>query len=220
MEKNALIIGATGLVGENALKTLLQSNIYKEVIALVRTPLEYQHKKLKEIIINFDHLDEYQSLFAVDDIYCCLGTTIKKAKTQENMKKIDVDYPVKCAKLGKKMGAKQFIVISAIGANSNSAFFYSRIKGMLEENLVALSFDALLILQPSLLLGERDEFRFGEKISSIIFPLLHPLLVGPLKKYKGIHAEKVAAAMYKIAQMNKKGVLIIPSDKIAELAEG
>ena len=220
MEKNALIIGATGLVGENALKTLLQSNIYKEVIALVRTPLEYQHKKLKEIIINFDHLDEYQSLFAVDDIYCCLGTTIKKAKTQENMKKIDVDYPVKCATLGKKMGAKQFIVISAIGANSNSAIFYSRIKGMLEENLAALSFDALLILQPSLLLGERDEFRFGEKISSIIFPLLHPLLVGPLKKYKGIHAEKVAAAMYKIAQMNKKGVLIIPSDKIAELAEG
>lgn len=220
MEKKALIIGATGLVGENALKTLLQSNIYKEVIALVRTPLEYQHKKLKEVIINFDHLDEYQSLFAVDDIYCCLGTTIKKAKTQENMKKIDVDYPVKCATLGKKMGAKQFIVISAIGANSNSAIFYSRIKGMLEENLAALSFDALLILQPSLLLGERDEFRFGEKISSIIFPLLHPLLVGPLKKYKGIHAEKVAAAMYKIAQMNKKGVLIIPSDKIAELAEG
>jgi len=220
MEKKALIIGATGLVGENALKTLLQSNIYKEVIALVRTPLEYQHKKLKEVIINFDHLDEYQSLFAVDDIYCCLGTTIKKAKTQENMKKIDVDYPVKCATLGKKMGAKQFIVISAIGANSNSAIFYSRIKGMLEENLAALSFDALLILQPSLLLGERDEFRFGEKISSIIFPLLHPLLVGPLKKYKGIHAEKVAAVMYKIAQMNKKGVLIIPSDKIAELAEG
>jgi len=220
MEKKALIIGATGFVGENALKTLLQSNIYKEVIALVRTPLEYQHKKLKEVIINFDHLDEYQSLFAVDDIYCCLGTTIKKAKTQENMKKIDVDYPVKCATLGKKMGAKQFIVISAIGANSNSAIFYSRIKGMLEENLAALSFDALLILQPSLLLGERDEFRFGEKISSIIFPLLHPLLVGPLKKYKGIHAEKVAAVMYKIAQMNKKGVLIIPSDKIAELAEG
>lgn len=218
MEKKALIIGATGLVGENLLQILLKSNTYKEIIIFVRNPLEYHHKKLKEVVINFEQLEQYQQLFAVDDIYCCLGTTIKKAKTQDNMKKIDVDYPLKCAELGKQMGVKQFIVISAIGANSRSSIFYNRIKGILEEKLIKLSFDSLLILQPSLLLGEREEFRFGEKISSVILPLFHPLLVGSLKKYKGIHAEKVAFAMYKIAQMEKKGVTILSSDQIDELA--
>ncbi|WP_205161160.1 NAD(P)H-binding protein [Niallia nealsonii] len=219
MEKKALIIGATGLVGEHLLQILLQSNTYKEIIAFVRKPLEYRHKALKEVIIDFDQLDQYQQYFAVDDIYCCLGTTIKKAKNQKNMMKIDVDYPIKCAELGKQMGAKQFIVISAIGANSKSSIFYSRIKGILEEKLEALSFEALLILQPSLLLGEREEFRFGEKLSSFILPLLHPLMAGPLKKYKGIHAEKVASTMYKIAQMDQKGVVVLSSDKIEALAE-
>ncbi|GKU83759.1 NAD(P)H-binding protein [Niallia sp. NCCP-28] len=219
MVKKALIIGATGLVGEHLLQILLQSNTYKEIIAFVRKPLGYKHEKLKEVIIDFDQLDQYQQYFAVDDIYCCLGTTIKKAKTQQNMMNIDVDYPVKCAELGKQMGVKQFIVISAIGANSKSSIFYSRIKGILEENLAAFSFEALLILQPSLLIGEREEFRFGEKLSSFILPLFHQLMVGPLKKYKGIHAEKVAATMYKIAQMDQKGVVVLSSDKIEILAE-
>lgn len=218
MGKKALIIGSSGLVGTELLHILLEQSAYDEIRIFVRSSLHIQHNKLTEVIVDFDRLVEYKEYFAVDDIFCCMGTTIKKAKTQENMIKIDVDYPVTCAELGLKMGAKQFLVISSMGANSKSSVFYSRMKGILEEKLKAIGFPTLHILRPSLLLGNRKEFRFGEKASSYLMPLFHFLMVGPFKKYRAIKAITVAKAMGVLAQMNKNGTHIFLSNEIRDIA--
>ena len=157
---------------------------------------------------------KYKELFAVDDLYCCLGTTIKKAGSQEQMVKIDVEYPMDCATIGYSMGVQQFLVITAMGANSNSSIFYSRIKGILEDRLNSVPFTSLHIVRPSLLLGNRDEFRLGEKLTSYLFPLFHFALQGPLKKYRAIQAKDVALAMYHIAKSKKNGIHVYTTEDL------
>lgn len=203
--RKAFIVGATGLVGNELLLQLLQSDTYDSVTILVRKPISIQHSKLTQKVIPFDELSSYEELFAVQDVYCCLGTTIKKAGSQDAFKKVDYEYPLQAATLSKKQRVDQFIVISAVGANSKSRIFYSRVKGELEDALQRLQFPSLHIFRPSLLLGERKEFRFGEKIASIISPILSPLFIGTFKKYKPIQANELAQAMLRIASSNRKG---------------
>lgn len=220
MKKKALIIGATGLVGKELVHLLLEENTYEEVRVLIRRELPIGSKKLKQLVIDdFEMLSAYKEYFQVDDLYCCLGTTIKKAGSQGKMIKIDVEYPLECAKLGLEMGVKQFLVITAMGANRNSSIFYSRIKGILEEKLATIPFRSIHILRPSLLLGSRDEFRLGEKLSSYLLPVLHFFMQGSLKKYRAIQARNVAQAMYHLAQSNYKGVHVHTTDELEKLAK-
>lgn len=219
VKKSALIAGATGLVGTELLHVLLESPRYEEVKILVRKPIDVVHPKLKQITADFDQLENYQSYFDVDDVFCCLGTTIKKAGSQKAFRRVDYDYPVTIAELARTAGAKKFLVISAMGADAKSNVFYSRVKGQTEEALKRMEFPALHIFRPSLLLGKRDEFRLGEKAASLLAPAFSPILRGGMKKYKPIEAADVAKAMCKAAKSEEQGVFVHSSDKIAELAE-
>ena len=198
--RKALIVGATGLVGGFCLQALLDDDNYSEVIALVRKPLLKTHRKLKTVVTTFDNLEPELSNIHADDVYCCLGTTIKKAGSQEAFKKVDHTLVVTVAELMKKQGAEQFLVISAMGADKDSKVFYNRVKGEMEAALQELGYPCLRIIRPSLLLGPREEFRLGEKIAVMLTPLLKPFLLGSLKKYRPVEAEKVAQFMVKVAR--------------------
>jgi uncharacterized protein YbjT (DUF2867 family) len=213
--RKALIAGATGLVGGFCLQSLLDDDHYSEVITLVRKPLLKTHRKLKTVVSTFDNLGPELSNNQVDDVYCCLGTTIKKAGSQEAFKKVDHTLVVTVAGLMKKQGAEQFLVISAMGANKDSKVFYNRVKGEMEAALQELGYPCLRIIRPSLLLGLREEFRLGEKIAVMLTPLLKPFLLGLLKKYRPVEAEKVAQFMVKVArEKSVVGVHVYESDVI------
>ncbi len=198
--RNALLVGATGLIGSFCLQALLDNPDYSIVIALVRKPLLTTHRKLKVILSKFDNLQNDLADIQVHDVYCCLGTTIKKAGSQEAFEKIDLSLVVMIAGLMKKQGAEQFLVVSALGADKNSKVFYNRVKGETEAALQELGYPCLRIIRPSLLLGPREEFRLGEKVAVLLTPLLQPLLFGGLKKYRPVEAEKVAEFMVKVAR--------------------
>lgn len=217
MGKKALIAGSTGLIGNELLQILLNSKEYDQVTAIVRRPLDVKHSKLVERVIDFDRLEEYKGLFAVDDVFCCLGTTIKKAKTKEAMWKIDVDYPVAIAQMASSKGARKFLLVSSMNADSDSPIFYSKMKGKLEEEIKRIPFDTTAIFRPSLLLGERDEFRLGERAAAAIFIKMPFLFGGPFKKYKAIEGRVVASAMYQVAQKEVRGLAVYPSEKIQEM---
>lgn len=214
--RNALIVGATGLIGGFCLQALLADPHYSEIVALVRRPLLKTHRKLKMVISTFDKIERELANVQVDDVYCCLGTTIKKAGSQEMFKKIDLDLVVTIAELMKKQGAEQFLVISAMGADRNSKVFYNRTKGEMEAALQELAYPSLHIIRPSLLLGPREEFRLGEKVAVMLTPLLKLFLRGPLNKYRPVEARKVAQFMVNVAQEELvAGVHVYESNLIA-----
>lgn len=216
--KSAIVVGAGGLVGSELLQCLLNAPEYTNVCILVRKPLGISHPKLTEVVISFDEMAQYKDCFKVHDVFCCLGTTIKKAGSQEAFKKVDVDYPLEMASLAQQMQAEKFLVISSMGADPKSKVFYSRMKGLLEQTLRLSGLQSLFIFRPSLLLGERKEHRLGEKVAAGIFTGISFLFVGKLKKYKAIEAKTVARGMYKAAQLESWGVHIYLSDEIDQLA--
>jgi uncharacterized protein YbjT (DUF2867 family) len=189
------------------------------VTVLVRTPLTIVHEKLVQHVVDFDELETYGGLMYADDVYCCLGTTIKKAETQDAFRKVDFDYPIKLAAITQHCGANQFLLVSSLGANQNSRIFYNRVKGEVEEAIRKISFNALHIFRPSLLLGERKEHRPGETVGAFIMSGLKYAMGGPLKKYRAIQAHDVAKAMVQVAQKNLKAVNIFDSKQIQEIAD-
>ncbi|WP_010273213.1 oxidoreductase [Paenibacillus senegalensis] len=217
-QKTALLLGATGLVGGHLLKLLLESEHFGRVVVLSRKSGGAKHEKLQEIILDFNSLDSAKPHFAVDVLFCCLGTTIKKAKTREAMIRVDYEYPLEAGRLAKEMGVGHYAVVSSIGANADSPNAYLRTKGRLEADLKSLDFAALSIFQPSLLLGKRQEFRFGEGLASKLLPLLSFAFAGKLKKYKAVAASDVAKAMYSAAYQTKPGTTVYPTDEIIKLA--
>lgn len=216
--KSALLVGASGLVGSELLNCLLLGTEYSKVLIFVRKPLSLKHPKLEERLIEFESMTQYKDCFKVNDVFCCLGTTIKKARSQESFKKVDVEYPLEIARLAKEMGAEKFLVISSMGANPESPVFYSRMKGLLEQKLKEISIKSIHIFRPSLLLGDRNEFRIGESVSSFLTKGISFIFIGTLKKYKPIDAETVAAGMYKAAQSKREGIYTYLSDQIAEIS--
>lgn len=191
---NCLIAGASGLVGHELLIQLLADPNVTSVTSLGRSPQKRAHAKLHDVITNFERL-EYVELPKSDVAFCCLGTTIKKAGSQEAFSKVDHDYVLNFAKAAQAVGVQSFIVISAMGADVNSKVFYSRVKGQVEQDLKNLNFQNLVILRPSLLLGERSERRTNEKVAAWIGGFLKPLFVGPLLNIRPIDAKDVAKAM-------------------------
>lgn len=212
--KTALIAGATGMVGSELLKLLLESNEYKIIHLLTRKPLNIDSTKIIEHIINFDELASLKLDFAIDHTFCTLGTTIKKAGTKEAFRKVDFDYVLELGKKLKEMSFGKFLVISSLGANPKSMIFYNRVKGEVEDELKKLSLQHLFIFRPSLLLGDRKEHRAGEKTAASVYKVLAPIFSGPLKKYKGVEAKKVANAMMQAALNNDESFKILESDEI------
>ncbi|ERN51653.1 oxidoreductase [Alkalihalophilus marmarensis] len=214
MNRRALILGATGLVGKQVVDQLSQSKEYKEVHVLVRRPVDKLNPKQIVHLVNFDTLEK-GDIPAVDDVFICIGTTIKKAKTKEAFKKVDYEYPIKVAKIAREQGASRILVISTIGADSEARVFYSRVKGEMEEAVKKVGYPHVDIFRPSLLLGNREEFRFGEKLGEYAVKVMKPLLLGPLRKYRGIEDVVVARAMVKQASENRNpGTVIFQSNEI------
>lgn len=207
--KTALVLGATGLIGNLLTHQLIESPWYENVKVLVRTPLNWHHPRLQEVGFDFERPNGL--LIQADDIFCCLGTTMKKAGSKEAFRKVDYQYPMDIARLGLATGAKQFAIVTAMGADPDSSFFYNRVKGEVERDLTALNFPALLIFRPSLLLGDRSENRLGERLAEGAMRLLSPLIPA---KYKGIEATKVARAMLTTAQQDLTGRHVYESDAL------
>ncbi|MCT6924736.1 NAD(P)H-binding protein [Metasolibacillus sp.] len=216
--RSAIVVGATGLVGSTLVKQLCESDEYVAVTVIARRVLDYSHPKLVVRIKEFDALAESDMEFA-HEIFCCLGTTIKKADSREVFEKIDVEYPVQIAAMAKNRGIQHMIVISAMGANEKSFAYYNRVKGKMEKELIDIDLPQLSIVRPSLLVGNRSELRVGEKIGAAVLAVFNPLLIGPLKRYRSIKAEQVALAMMVIALYHKNAKLAIyPSNELAQMA--
>ncbi|MFF2456995.1 NAD(P)H-binding protein [Peribacillus simplex] len=217
--KTALVLGATGLVGTQLVKELSNSKIYSGIHLLTRSEMKITDAKCIGHVVDFNNLSKYSDLFKVSDVFICLGTTIKKAKSKEAFRKVDYDYVIEAAKMAKTANVEKLLVITAMGANSKSKFFYSRVKGDVEGTLQHLELNTVHIFRPSLLLGERQEFRAGEKISGLISTFAKYVFVGPVRPYRAINANKVAAAMYAAAQTTAKGYHFYNSDEIEKLAQ-
>ena len=216
--KTALVIGATGLVGEETLKQLLKCADYNKVIALTRKPLSLKNAKFENPVVDFDKPEQYNSIKA-DDVFCAMGTTIGKAGSQAAFRRVDYEIPLAVAEFALKNGAAKFILVSSMGANAKSAIFYSRTKGELEQALAKLKYKALIIVRPSILLGDRKEQRTGEAIGRFVAEKLSFLFAGPLAKYKGTPVDLLAGVMIKLANEDKTGVRIVENDEIFEIAE-
>ena len=217
--KTALIAGATGLTGSHLLDLLLEDPRYSRVTILVRRKIERIHPKLNQLVTNYDKLDELGDTLKADDVFCCLGTTIKKAGSQKAFYKVDHDYPVLVGKKCLELGAKQYILISAMGADKNSLIFYNRVKGETERDIQALGYRSVHVVRPSLLLGNRDETRLGEQIGEVALKAVSFLMIGPLKNYKAIEAQDIARAMQYYATKEVQGRHIHESGELQQVAD-
>jgi uncharacterized protein YbjT (DUF2867 family) len=218
MPYKAVIAGASGLIGSYLLEILLKASEYDEVVILVRKATGIKDKKLKEIILDFDKLEDYKNDINGHAVFCCLGTTNNKTPDRALYKKIDHDYPVTLAKLAQANGVEQYHLVSSIGADINSSTFYTKLKGETEEDIKTVGLKTLHIYQPSFLKGDRKEFRLMEKILIGLSYIIDPLLTGNLKKYRSIPAKTVAKAMYNESLNKNEGVFTHPSDNIKLIA--
>jgi uncharacterized protein YbjT (DUF2867 family) len=195
----ALIAGATGLIGGHCLGLLLDGGRYERVVALTRRPIGRAHPRLVELVVDFEKLDKVDP-FPAGDVFCALGTTIGRAGSQAAFRRVDFDYPRIIAERSAAAGAKQFLLVSSVGADSKSRNFYLRVKGELENAVSALPFEAVHIFRPSFLMGERAERRWAERLGIGIARVAQYALAGGLRKYRPIAAARVAQAMVAAAR--------------------
>jgi uncharacterized protein YbjT (DUF2867 family) len=217
MEKSrtALLLGATGLVGGHCLDQLLADETYTHVTTLGRRPLQQTHARLTHHVIDFDKLADVADVLAADDVFCCLGTTIKQAGSQEAFRTVDFTYPFEVARIALVKGAHQYLLVSALGANSSSVFFYNRVKGETEDAIRALDYEGVYIFRPSLLTGNREEKRRGEQIAEAVLNTFSFALYGPLRSFRPTAARDVAAAMIRVAKQQPGGVQIYEPEAIS-----
>jgi uncharacterized protein YbjT (DUF2867 family) len=217
--KTAVVLGATGLIGQHLVQELLQNEFFTKVRILVRRPLTLNHPKVEILVVNFnDEKDIAAKIDIGDVIFCCVGTTRKKVKgNKTEYRKVDYDIPIITARLGVQHGFSQFLMVSAIGANPVAANFYLQLKGCIEEDITALPFESIHIFRPSLLLGKREEFRLGERIGGALIKATSFLLIGAWRKYKPIQAADVAKSMVAAANREIAGVHMYEYDEMKTL---
>ncbi|HEX8276571.1 MAG TPA: NAD(P)H-binding protein [Longimicrobiaceae bacterium] len=215
--RSALLLGATGLVGGHVLDLLLDDPAYGGVRVLGRRPVPREHPKLRQETVDFDRLRDFAGAVRAQDVFCCLGTTIRAAGSREAFRRVDLDYPRAVAEAAARNGAERFLLVSAMGADAGSSIFYNRVKGEAEDAVRTLPFQEVVILRPSLLLGERAESRPGEALAQRVMPRLTPLMLGPLRKYRPVQAAAVARAMVRLAKGGGRGVRVVESDGIEAL---
>lgn len=209
------ILGATGLVGKEILRQSLEDPFFESVSIFVRKSAGITHPKLKEYITDYSNLESVSEGFEADAVLCALGTTIKKAGSEENFRKVDFDFVINSARTARQKNAEKFLVVTALGADPDSFIFYNRVKGDTEEELKKMNFKFLGIFRPSLLLGNREEERPGEKAAEFFSGLFSFAFIGFLAKYRPIQAATVAKAMLQAASENStKLVKIWESDEI------
>jgi len=218
MSRTALVAGASGLVGGHLLHLLLADAAYARVITLARRQLDTRHAKLDQRVLDLGALDAVTDPPHVDDAFCCIGTTIKKAGSQDAFRRVDYDYVLAFARTAQRAGARQFLLVTALGADPSSRIFYSRVKGEIEQAVRELPFQGIQIFRPSFLMGERGEARLAERIGVPIARAVAPLLVGPLRRYRPIDAADVARAMVQVAKEALRGPNVFEYDGIIAAA--
>jgi uncharacterized protein YbjT (DUF2867 family) len=217
-KRTALLVGATGLVGGNCLRLLLQDAGWGQVVVLARRRIAASHPKLVARLVDFDRLRQLSGFPRVTDVFCALGTTIATAGSRPQFHKVDFTYVVETARLALVSGARQFLLVSALGADPSSIIFYSRVKGEAEEAVRKLGYGALQIFRPSFLAGERVEKRPFERVGVAAFSVLSFALVGPLRRYRPVESADVAAAMLEAARRETPGVHVYGPERIESLA--
>lgn len=219
MKKTAIILGASGLTGGLLLEKLIVDDRYESIKLFSRSSIKGLPNKVKHYIGNLLELEQFKNDFTGDEVYCCIGTTAKKTPDKSLYRDIDYGIPVAAAKLAKANGINTFLVISAMGANKKSSVFYNRTKGEMEQEVLNQAIPRTSILRPSLIGGERNEQRLLEKIGLVVFKVIQPLFIGPLKKYRIINADSIAQAMLNLANATSNTDVIITSDDIEQLAK-
>lgn len=217
MGKTAIILGASGLTGQQLLKKLIIDGRYQTIKLFSRKKTENTSSKVIEIVGDLLALENFKQDFIADEVFVCIGTTAKKTPDKTLYKSIDYGIPATAAKLAKENDIPTFVVVSAMGANAKSSIFYNKTKGEMEQAVLSEKIPHTYILRPSIIGGNRNENRPTEKTGIAIFKLLQPLMLGKLKKYRIIEAENIAKAMMYLAN-EKPETQIIESDKIQELA--
>ena len=205
----ALLLGATGLVGREILRLLAAEPACERVIVLARRALPEPPAKAVVHVVDFEHLERSGSLFGADAVFCALGTTMRQAGTRERFRAVDFGYPLAAARLARERGARHFLLVSALGASARSRVFYNRVKGELEDAILALGFPGVTIVRPSLLLGEREAFRLGER-------LMMPLGVLVPRRWRPVQARAVAAVLVQASIHGAPGVRVIESSQISQ----
>jgi uncharacterized protein YbjT (DUF2867 family) len=217
MSKTAIILGATGLTGGILLDKLVADKNYATIKLFSRNPVEIQSDKIQEFLVNLLELENHKEDFTADVLFCCIGTTAAKTKDSSKYKQIDYGIPVKAAKLAKENNMDTFVVMSSMGADAFSSVFYSKTKGEMERDVLKQKIKNTYIVRPSLIGGDRDEFRLGEKIGKGFMSIINPFMKGALEKYKMIHPEKIASCMQILAE-NHENQVVFSSDEIVTIA--
>ncbi len=220
-ERTALVAGATGLVGKELIRTILDDDYYSRIVVLARRDLNIKDNRLEIVVIDdFDFLDDYAHHFAVNHVYCLLGTTMKKAGSKEIFRKIDHDYPLRMAELCRDQATfEHFLLVTSLGANSSSMIFYNKVKGEVEDHITALALKSLKIFRPSLLIGYRDEMRIGEEIGKWVSSFLSFFMIGSHRRLWTIEGKEVAKAMFEIAKTHGDGREAFSSTDIINIAK-
>jgi len=212
--RSALVAGATGLIGRRLLSVLADAGHYSRIHALVRRPVDMAAPAVAQLV-DFDHLDQSaDAIGPVDDVYCALGTTIRKAGSQQAFRRVDYDHVLAVGQLGLRLGARCMLLVSSLGADPDARGFYLRVKGETEAALQGLHLPGLAIFRPSLLQGQRDEFRLGEEIGNVAMKIFSPVIPG---RYKAVSDIVLANAMLAVAEAGVSGVRVIESDEIRRL---
>lgn len=217
--RTALIAGATGLVGRELLQALLDRNQYDKIILLQRKEVNVEDPKVHTVVVeDFDRMEEFKEQLQAQDYYCTLGTTIKQAGSKEAFKKVDLDYPLLLAQIAKESpDFQQFLVVTSAGASASSPLFYNNVKGQLEQQLRAMELSSLQIFRPSLLLGNRNEFRLGEEVAKFGSRVLSFFMVGMQRNLWSIEAKDVARAMAIVAAQERNGTHIFGSSEMFKI---
>ena len=214
----ATLIGATGLIGNYLLEELLKDDFYHTVRILIRRPLEFNHPKLEKKLVDFTDPESFRlALEGSDVVFCAIGTTQKKVNGDKAAyRKVDYDIPVNAARFCKITGCEKFILVSSVGANSKSNNFYLKLKGEVEDTVKAVGIKSLHIMRPSMLLGDRKEFRLGEKIGTPVMKAISFLLPS---RYKPVHGKDVASAMLSVSKSSLEGEKTYEFTEIKKLAK-
>ncbi|MDC1485466.1 NAD(P)H-binding protein [Pelagibacteraceae bacterium] len=214
--RTALLFGSSGIVGGHLLNQLIKDTNYSKIKLFVRSVPKISDPKVEIIKTDFNDLENHKEDIKGDDCFFCIGTTKKNSPDKDEYRRVELDIPREITKIAKSNLVNSFIFVSALYANPKSSGDYLKFKGLVEEELKRLNFPKIGIMRPSFLIGERKEKRASEKIGIFVFKLLSPLLLGPLKKMKPIHAETVAKTMIRVANENLERN-IFESDEIVEL---
>jgi len=216
--KTALIFGSSGLIGNQLVKIILQNNNYDRIKLFVRSVPEFIDSKIEIIQTDFFNLEKHKNTIIGDDCFFCIGTTHRDSPDKNEYRRIEYDIPVNVAKIAVLNAIESFVYVSSMGANPNSSGSYLKNKGQVEEQLKKLNFTKLVIIRPSILLGNRKTFRLGERIGIFVMKALSIFFLGSLKKYKPIKVEDVANAMIKIVEKKIEKTIFL-SDQVEEISK-